>query len=280
MMSEINYSICDKAIAIIHNTQDGNLLSPSHLKLTEMAVNGHLNDKGIVEFNKLYAEVISGEYKQPFLHGVEHMAQDHEGYILFKGKAVEHYSTPWVYSLDAKNSLIKLQMQCLFLESKGITPSPSSCVWSWELDEEYGEYKKAELDNLLAADNGNIVFSEITADNNNCQIVTFFIPGNPDEAMIYATNDYIDFLERNGDNGGKNFNIQSITFSYGNGNVREATEDELKIILCCFGYLKGKDLLIEEAVNAYGSREHNRYDEDYSEFSQEQKDQDEYDEEL
>lgn len=65
-MSETNLSIFDKAIAIIHNTQDGNLLCPTHLKLTEMAVNGFLNDRGIEAFNKLHEKVISGEYKQPF----------------------------------------------------------------------------------------------------------------------------------------------------------------------------------------------------------------------
>jgi hypothetical protein len=227
MISDMNDSSCEKAIAIIHNTQDGDLLSPSHLKLTEMAVNGLLNDRGVEAFNKLYEEVISGEYKQPFFHDVEYMTQNHEGYILFKGKEVEHYSIPWAYSADAKNSLIKLQMQCLFLESKGITPSPSSCVWHWNFDDEYGEYKKAELDILLAANKSKILFSEITADNNNCQIVSFYMSGNPDEAMIYASNDYIDFMEHNGDNGGKNYSIQSVTFSYGNGESRGATKDEL-----------------------------------------------------
>ena len=160
-MSETNLSIFDKAIAIIHNTQDGNLLCPTHLKLTEMAVNGFLNDRGIEAFNKLYEEVISGKYKQPFLHGVELMTQDHEGYILFKGKAVEHYSSPWIHSLDARNSLLKIQQQCLFLESKGIAPDSMNIVWRWKDDNEFGEYQKAKLDDLMTADNSKIVFSEI-----------------------------------------------------------------------------------------------------------------------
>ena len=279
-MSETNLSIFDKAIAIIHNTQDGNLLCPTHLKLTEMAVNGFLNDRGIEAFNKLYEEVISGEYKQPFLHGVEHMTQDHEGYILFKGKAVEHYSSPWIHSLDARNSLLKIQQQCLFLESKGITPDSMNIVWRWKDDNEFGEYQKAKLDDLITADNSKIVFSEITLNNNDSQIVTFFMPGNPHDTMIYDKDDYIDFTERHCDNGGKDFFIQSHTFSYGEGEEREATEDELKIILSCFDYLKGKDLLKAEAVSEYGSKGYSRFYEDDPELSEEQEEQDEYDDEI
>ena len=277
-MAESNVAFSDKVIAILQKTQDGDLLSPTHLKLIEMAANDILNNKGKEAFERLYEEIIGGEYRQPNLHGVEYMTQDHDDNILFKGQAVENYASPWVYSLDAKNSLLKLQRECLFLESKGITPSISNCAWDWKFDKEYGEHEKTTLDNLLAGNNEKIVFAEITADNNNCQIVTFFMPGHPNEAAITATNDYHDFIKRNRENDGRGFYIKSQVFTYGDGQPRAAIEDELKTILCCFDYLKGKNLLQAEDVNEYGSKEHNRYDENYSDFPQEQ--EDELDEEL
>jgi hypothetical protein len=277
-MAESNVAFSDKAITILQKTQDGDLLSPTHLELLEIAVNGFLNEKGKEMFESLYEQVISGEYRQPNLHGVEYMTQDHDDNILFKGQTVENYASPWVYSLDAKNSLLKLQRECLFLESKGITPSISNCAWDWKFDKEYGEHEKTTLDNLLAGNNGKIVFAEITADNNNCQIVTFFMPGHPNEAAITATNDYHDFIKRNGNNDDRGFYIRSEVFSYGDGPVREATEDELKSILCCFAFLKGENLIQSEAINEYGSKEHNRYYENLTDFSQEQ--EDENDEEI
>ena len=34
-------------------------------------------------------------------------------------------------------------------------------VWRWKDDNEFGEYQKAKLDDLMTADNSKIVFSEI-----------------------------------------------------------------------------------------------------------------------
>lgn len=278
-MAETNNGMIDKAISIIHNTQDGDLLSPTHLKLTELAVNGFLNDNGIEAFNKLYEEVMSGEYKQPFLHGVKHMTQDHEGYILFKGKEVEHYSSPWVHTLDAKCDLMMLQQKCLFLESKGIVPDMYNSVWCWNQDDEYGKYQKARLDVLTASGNNRIEFTEVIADNNNCRTATFFIPGSPDESKIYATDEYSDFKEYNSDNDNRGFYIQANTFTYGEGEIREATTEELQTILCCFDYLKDNKHLTEQSTHSYGLRDRNRFDEqDFSDLSQEQ--EDEYDEEI
>ncbi|HWQ42411.1 MAG TPA: hypothetical protein VN456_10315 [Desulfosporosinus sp.] len=62
--------------------------------------------------------------------------------------------------------------------------------------------------------------------------------------------------------------LQSNTFSYGKGEEREATEDELKIRLSCFDYLKGKDLLKAEAVSEYGSKGYSRFYEDDPELSE------------
>ena len=153
-------------------------------------------------------------------------------------------------------------------------------VWHWKYDNEFGEYQKAKLNDLIAADNSKITFSEITLDNNNGQIVTFFMPGNPDDTMIYDTDDYIDFMERHCDNGGKDFFIQSYTFSCGEGEEREATKYELKIVLSCFDYLKGTELVRAETVSEYGSSGYNRFYEDDLELAEEQEEQDEYDDEI
>lgn len=109
----------DKYLVILQRTNDGNDLSPQHLKLLELGVNGHLNEAGSAAVDKLYESVVAGTYTKPYHFGVEFMTYDHEGYIYFKDQQVEHYSRPWAYSLDAKKDLTKLQHQCLYLESIG-----------------------------------------------------------------------------------------------------------------------------------------------------------------
>jgi len=125
--------ICDKACAILRNTNDGNLLDPKDLKLTENAVNGFLNDAGIEAFEKLYQlAVVEKSYVKPYLHGIEHITRDHDDYIYYKGIYVEHYNPGYVYSEDAKNNLLELKRRCEFLESKGIEVSAVTAIWDWE----------------------------------------------------------------------------------------------------------------------------------------------------
>lgn len=81
----------DKALFIIQKTNDGDDLSPEHLKLTEMAVNGRLNDIGQKVFDELYENVKQG-YKKPWFHGLEYLTIDNEGYVYWKGVHVEHYT--------------------------------------------------------------------------------------------------------------------------------------------------------------------------------------------
>jgi hypothetical protein len=47
-------SVCDKACEILRRTNDGDDLSPEHLWLIQEMVNGHLNELGRQEFEKLY----------------------------------------------------------------------------------------------------------------------------------------------------------------------------------------------------------------------------------
>lgn len=87
----------DKALAILENTHDGDDLSPQHLRLVETAVNGWLNEAGEVAFDALYAQVAAGTYARPWLHGVEGLTIDHQGYVYWlcadgREAEVEHFS--------------------------------------------------------------------------------------------------------------------------------------------------------------------------------------------
>jgi len=124
---------CDKACAILKKTQDGDMLDPQELKIIELAVNGYLTQNGLDVFEKLYQRVVVDEtYVKPYLHDIEHITRDHEGYIYYKGIHVEHYDRDYVYSEDAKNELLELKRRCEVLESKGIEVSFVKVIWAWE----------------------------------------------------------------------------------------------------------------------------------------------------
>lgn len=122
-------SFCDMSIEILQKTEDGEKLSPLDLKVVEMAVNGYLNEQGEIYFQDLYKRVSDGIYKKPWHLGVEFMTKDHEGYIYFKGKHVEHYSFRDIK--EEKKALIELQKDMLYLESIGMEPCLSNF---WELE--------------------------------------------------------------------------------------------------------------------------------------------------
>jgi hypothetical protein len=82
----------DMAGYILQNTNDGDDLGNGHLSLVEGAVNGSLTEKGLKAFQELFNNVKGGTYQQPFFHGIPNMIQDQEGFILWKGKKIEHYS--------------------------------------------------------------------------------------------------------------------------------------------------------------------------------------------
>ncbi len=110
---------CNMACFILQQTNDGDHLSPRDLKIVEMAVNGQLNDRGIVEFAQLFHAVRKGEYKKPYFHNIEHLTIDHEGYIYWKGRQVEHYNQPWAYSEEAKRQAHGLAGICKAIENEG-----------------------------------------------------------------------------------------------------------------------------------------------------------------
>jgi len=177
---EVHYT-CDKSCEILKKTNDGDLLDPQHLKLTELAVNGHLNEQGKKAFEELYQRVIGGTYVRPYLHDIEHLTRDHEGYIYYKGNHVEHYDRDYVYSEEAKNNLLELKRRCEFLEQKGIAVSSGSAVWRWdEHADEYGAERLKELDSLLGNETKGLPYSRIEIYNSGREFV-YFICGKPDD---------------------------------------------------------------------------------------------------
>lgn len=127
----MSQSVCEKACEILQKTRDGEDLSPEHLYLVQEMVNGHLNELGEQEFEKLYKSVQEG-YKKPWFHGIEHLTLDHVGYVYWKGKAVEHYNTPWCWSAEGKAAAEELARRCRHLEGLGINPTCHAAIWEWE----------------------------------------------------------------------------------------------------------------------------------------------------
>lgn len=121
-----------QAIEILRGTRDGGELSPPHLKLVELAVNGLLNQHGEQVFADLYEQVSEGRYHAPWFHGIEHLTRNHQGYVLWRGIEVEHYSSPWCYSDEAKAQAEEIARRCRILEAKGETPGTGNVVWAWE----------------------------------------------------------------------------------------------------------------------------------------------------
>lgn len=127
----MSQSACDKACEILRRTNDGDDLSPEHLWLLQEMVNGHLNELGEQEFEKLYQSALAG-YQKPWFHGIEHMTVDHEGYVRWKGKEVEHYDSPWRWTEEARVQAEELARRCRHLESIGVETTMGNTVWLWD----------------------------------------------------------------------------------------------------------------------------------------------------
>ncbi len=245
-------TLIQKALDIIEHTNDGDDLSPPHLKLTEMAVNGFLSENGIKLFDELYKQVMTGAYTKPYLQGVEFMTQDHEGYIYFKDQHVEHYSRPWAYSMEARDCLEDLQKRCLFLERNQIEISFGNAVCMPEaLAERYHEEIVTQL-NELTKENA-VIFSYIKSDNDNARQCSYWISGMPDADEVWDNSYAKDFIENNSDKNICNgiFNAKVETYTYGSGKQRNASPEELQQIRLCFDYLKEKQLIDSIGTEEY-----------------------------
>ena len=120
---------CDLACEILKATNDGDDLAPGHLKLLEMAVNGFLNDKGWEVFKDLHRRVKAG-YQKPWFHGIENLTINHNHYVLWKGKVVEHYTFDDYQ--EEEESAIELAQRCQLLEKHGIEVNTHNTVLVWE----------------------------------------------------------------------------------------------------------------------------------------------------
>lgn len=127
-------SLADAAIDILQRTRDGEDLDPAHLKLVELAVNGMLNETGLALFRELHAQVQRG-YVKPWFHGVEHITRNHEGYVLWRGKPIEHFSGDYAGSDEAATYVKELARRCAILEARGINPDTNHVVWRWTDDQ-------------------------------------------------------------------------------------------------------------------------------------------------
>lgn len=112
----MNFS--EQAIEILHRTHDGNDLAPRDLYLVQLVVNHDSNEAGEVAFADLYANVIKpGGYTRPWFYGIEHLTKDHEGYVYWKDRQVEHYS---FHDTDAERAAAEqLARACLACEARG-----------------------------------------------------------------------------------------------------------------------------------------------------------------
>ena len=237
-------TLIQKALEILEGTNDGDKLSPPHLKLLEMAVNDMLNDKGIKMFDDIHKQVMDGEYRRPYLQGVEFMTQDHEGYIYFKDHDVEHFSRPWAYSLEAKDYLERLKSRCLFLEGKGIKISFGNAMnMPDELEKEYIDDVLYTLNSSVAEH--SILFSRVSCDNDNTRSCEYMVRGFPASENIWNNKYAADFIENNSDRDICDgvFNAKVTLYSYGNGEERTATDDEMKQLNLCFDYLQKNNML-------------------------------------
>ena len=259
-MNEL-HDTCDKACAILKQTNDGDLLTPSDLKLTEYAVNGHLNDEGKKAFEALYERVTQGAYIKPFLNGVEPFTIDHEGYVNYKGIYVEHFSRWYAYSENAKQDLIELGRRCRFLERKGVEVNSGSAVWHWEeYEDEYAAERQAELDDLLerfGARGVNYAKIKIAYLGRSAEYFTFGCPTDLEDIRNHPIAG--DFISRNRDDEYSNgYKIILETYCYGNPAMPLSYEygsnpdiDLPGLFQSCHKYLERQKLLTVGSVKEY-----------------------------
>jgi hypothetical protein len=154
----------DRAIDILRATHDGDDLDPRDLKLVETMVNAGIYDVPETleaAFLNLYerACMTPGGYQKPWLHDIEHLTRDHEGYIYWKNHQVEHYS--FRYSkVDSdgvsgfeqeRKAALELARRCRLLEERGEPVNCTNAIWRWQPDDtlrpdtEPPEEKRARL---------------------------------------------------------------------------------------------------------------------------------------
>jgi hypothetical protein len=122
--------LIEPTLEILRATRDGDDLAPQHLKLVEMAVNGHLNDKRKAAFQELVENVRKG-YTPPWFHGIENLTIDHYDYVLWKGQRVEHFNPSWAWTEKGKRAAQELAERCRQLEAEGKDVNKFNAVLNW-----------------------------------------------------------------------------------------------------------------------------------------------------
>lgn len=125
--------VIDDALAILRGTHDGDELDRLHLQMVELAVNaGSLavfNERGVEVWRKLVADVRSGAYQARWFHDQENLRIDHQGYVRWRDKVVEHFSFKDLAAEQA--AARKLALQCRILEARGLAPTTGSLSALW-----------------------------------------------------------------------------------------------------------------------------------------------------
>jgi hypothetical protein len=133
MATEQKPTISEMAVQILRVTRDGMDLAPQDLGLVQLASNSqHRRAESEFApvwamFNDLYERCIQGRYAKPWLHGVEHLTKDHQGYVYWKGEHVEHYS----FGRDVEGeraAASKLGAKCRALESRGVPVNSATAI--------------------------------------------------------------------------------------------------------------------------------------------------------
>jgi len=120
----------DLAIEIIKSTNDGNDLDIFDLLLVENAVNGNLSKIEKKFIKKLFENVKKG-YIKPYLHKINNLTINNEGFVFWKNHQVEHYTIPWAYTDDGKKCALELADRCKEIEIKGEIPTIEKVIWNW-----------------------------------------------------------------------------------------------------------------------------------------------------
>lgn len=116
----------EQALSIISSTEDGDLLDPSDLGLTQAVVNGQdLTDKGWEYWTRLYEATKDGSYVKRHFCGIPGLTNDAEGYVYWKGARVEHYSFGQERRAAMIDSARVLAAICMTLDQRG-----SKVSWS------------------------------------------------------------------------------------------------------------------------------------------------------
>jgi len=115
------------AILILQKTRDGDALTPGHLQLVECVVSSGLSgltDRGTQEWNRLIGLVHGpAGYSRDWLHDVENLTMDSQGWVYWRGQKVDHYSHN---DLEERHrAAARLGILCRHLERL--------CIWNPEI---------------------------------------------------------------------------------------------------------------------------------------------------